>query len=141
MSKLSGLRFTVRGPAIDGVETGEVGAAAGATGTAAAAGAPGATGAAAAGAAVAGAVVVAVCARAEAAQRETAPMHSARSIIFFWYIMCLVIGSRCLQIGRSWWGRRCCRLRPGGGRPKGDGADAQRAQHHILLVHNVFGHW
>src|ERR1022692_2578212 len=83
MSKLSGLRFTVRGPAIDGVEAG-------------AAGAPGATGAAAAGAAVAGAVVVAVCARAEAAQRETAPMHSARSIIFFWYIMCLVIGSRCL---------------------------------------------
>src|SRR5271157_2197275 len=94
MSKLSGLTLTASGPVIDGVETGEVGAAAGA-----AAGAPGATGAVAAGAAAAGTVavvVVAVCARAETAQRETAPMHMARSIIFIWYISCLVIGGQCL---------------------------------------------
>jgi hypothetical protein len=64
----------VRGPSIDGVETGEVGAAAGA---AAAAGEPGA-----AGAAVVVVVVVVVWALAVIAQRESAQIYRGDSFLF-----------------------------------------------------------
>jgi hypothetical protein len=82
MSKLSGFTLTVRGPSIDGVETGEVGAAGAAAG-AAAAGAPAAGAGAAAGVAGAGAAGgVAVCEYAEAAQSDSAPTYRGYSFLF-----------------------------------------------------------
>jgi len=81
---------------MDGVETGDVG---GAAGAAAAAGAPAAGVVGAAAGVAGGGGVVAVCARAGTAQRETAPMHIARTIIFVWVITDLVICGRFLLGG------------------------------------------
>ena len=82
-SKLSGFTLTVSGPAIDGVETGDVGAAAGAAGAAAAAGVPGVAGAA---GAVAAGGVAAVCARAEAAQARSAQVNPEIIFVLAWFI-------------------------------------------------------
>src|SRR5580658_2369924 len=102
MSKLSGLTLTVSGPAIAGVETGDVGAAAGA---AAAAGAPGAAGAAAGAVAGAGgdagAVgVLAVCALPVAAHARSAQMTRAGNLIATWLLMAWVMDGGRFGLGR-----------------------------------------